>query len=167
MVSFPLTLTSDKAVAGVNGQLKFDERYFSNPRIEKGGATSAFVVLGNEVDSPAKGCKRSVRLTQTEDLTLRNNIFILSGVVDETMLYQISGVGTAVIRFDHRDNTFFNSGHEVPVGGLADPNREPGFSKTDPQLAGGQGTDYATWLATTKLKSNSPSRGRGRPGAGK
>jgi hypothetical protein len=73
---------------------------------------------GNEVDSPAKGCRRTVRLTRTEDLKLQNNVFVLSGVVDETMLYQTSGVGTVVIRFDHRDNTFFNSGHDVPVGGL-------------------------------------------------
>lgn len=116
---------------------------------------------GNEVDSPAKGCGHSLRLTLTEDLTLRSNIFILSGVVDETMLYQTSGVGTITMRFNHRDNTFFNSGHGVPVGGLADPNREPGFSNRDPQLAGGQGTDYATWMATAKLKSNSSSLGRG------
>jgi hypothetical protein len=119
---------------------------------------------GNEVDSPAKGCGRSVRLTRTEDLTLKNNVFILSGVVDETMLYQTSGVGTAILRFDHRNNTFFNSGHDVPVGGLADPNREPGFSKNDPQLAGGQGTDYATWMAVAKIKTNSPSLGRGARG---
>lgn len=110
---------------------------------------------GNEVDSPAKRCGRSVRLVRTEDLTLKNNVFMLSGVVDETMLYQTSGVGTAVLRFDHRDNTFFNGGHEVPVGGLADPNREPGFSKSDPQLAGGQGSDYATWMTTARIKSNS------------
>ena len=116
---------------------------------------------GNEVDSRAKGCGRSVRLTRTEDLTLRSNIFILSGVVDETMLYQTSGPDTALLRFDHRNNTFFNSGHDVPVGGLVDPNREPGFSKSDPKLAGGQGTDYATWMETVKLKSNSPSLGRG------
>ena len=116
---------------------------------------------GNEVDSPAKGCGRSVRLTRTEDLTLGSNIFILSGVVDETMLYQTSGVGTSVIRFDHRDNTFFNGGHDVPVGGLADPNREVGFSKIDPQLAGGEVTDYLTWMAAAKLKSNSTSLGRG------
>lgn len=77
------------------------------------------------------------------------------------MLYQTSGVGTTVIRFDHRDNTFFNGGHDVPVGGLADPNREPGFSKIDPQLAGGQGTDHWTWMAAAKLRSNSPSLGRG------
>jgi len=49
----------------------------------------------------------------------------------------------------------------VPLGGLADPKGEPGFSKSDPQLAGGQGTDYVTWMATVKLKSNSPSLGRG------
>jgi len=116
---------------------------------------------GNEVDSPAKGCGRSVRLTRTDNLTLMTNIFILSGVVDETMLYQTSGVGTAIIGFNHRDNTFFNSGHDVPVGGLADPNREPGFSKSDPQLAGGQGTDYATWMAAAKPKKNSSSLGRG------
>jgi hypothetical protein len=77
------------------------------------------------------------------------------------MLYQTSGVGTVVLRFDHRENTFFNRGQEVPLGGLADPNREPGFSRSDPQLAGGQGTDYATWMATAKLKSTSPSIGRG------
>jgi hypothetical protein len=122
---------------------------------------------GNEVDSPAKGCGRSVRLARTEDLILRSNISILSGVVDETMLYQTTGVGTSVIRFDHRDNTFFNGGHDVPVGGLADPNREPGFSKDDPQLAGGQGTDYTTWMATAKLKGNSSALGRGVGGAGK
>ena len=116
---------------------------------------------GNEVDSPAKGCGRSVRLTRTENLTLRRNVFVLSGVVDETMLYQTSGVGTVVVRFDHRDNTFYNRGQEVPVGGLADPNSEPGFSKSDPQIAGGQGTDYATWMATAKLKSSSASHGRG------
>jgi hypothetical protein len=80
------------------------------------------------------------------------------------MLYQTSGVGTVVIRFDHRDNTFFNSGHDVPVGGLADPNHEPGFSKSDPQLTGGQGTDYASWMATAKLKSNSTVLGRGARG---
>ena len=116
---------------------------------------------GNDVDSPAKACGRSVRLVRTEDLTLGNNVFVLSGVVDETMLYQTSGVGTAVLRFQHRDNTFFNGGREVPVGGLADPNREPGFSKSDPLLAGGQGTDYTTWMATTRIKGNSPSVGRG------
>ena len=37
---------------------------------------------GNEVDSPPPGCGRSVRLTQTDNLTLTHNIFILSGVVD-------------------------------------------------------------------------------------
>ncbi len=116
---------------------------------------------GNEVDSPPKGCRRSLRLTRTENLTVRNNIFILSGVVDETMLYQTSGVATAVLKFDHRDNTFFNGGHDVPVGGLRDPNHEAGFMKSDPQLAGGQGTDYLTWMASIKLKANSPSLGRG------
>jgi hypothetical protein len=122
---------------------------------------------GNEVDSPSKECGRSVRLTQTEDLTLQRNIFILSGVVDETMLYQTSGVGTSVVRFDHRDNTFFNSGHDVPVGGLADPNRESGFSKSDPLLAGGQGIDYETWMSAAKMKNNSSSFGRGVRGPGK
>jgi len=116
---------------------------------------------GNEVDSPPKGCGRSLRLTRTEDLTLKSNVFILSGVVDETMLYQTSGEGTTAVRFDHSNNTFFNGGNDVPVGGLADPNREPGFSKGDPQLVGGQGIDYASWMATAKVKSNSPSLGRG------
>jgi len=112
---------------------------------------------GNEVDSPAKGCARSARLTQTENLTLKNNIFILSGVVDETMLYQVTGAGVNVSNFDHRDNTFFNSGREIPVGGLADPNREPGFSNADPKLVGGTGTSYETWMATAR----SPVKGRG------
>lgn len=116
---------------------------------------------GNEVDSPAKGCGRSVRLTRTTDLTVSHNIFILSGVVDETMLYQITGLSTAVANFEHRENTFFNGGRDVPPGGLADPNLERGFSKSDPHLAGGQGTDYATWMAVAKLKSSSTSRGRG------
>lgn len=107
---------------------------------------------GNEVDSPAKGCERSVRLTQTNGLALRNNIFVLSGVVDETMLYQINGEGVKVNSFDHRNNTFFNGGRDVPVGGLADPNREPGFSKEDPGLAGGMGNDFKSWIATARAK---------------
>ena len=116
---------------------------------------------GNEVDSPARGCGRSVRLTLTEGLTLRHNVFVLSGVVDETMLYQTSGEGVRVAGFVHDQNTFYNGGRDVPVGGLADPNREPGFSKADPLLAGGRGTDYASWMATAKLGEGSPSRGRG------
>ena len=112
---------------------------------------------GNEVDSPAKGCRRSVRLTQTDGLAVRNNIFILSGVVDETMLYQVSGEGVKVNGFDHRNNTFFNSGHDIPIGGLADPNREPGFSKNDPKLAGGVGHDFKSWMATAQ----SQVKGRG------
>ena len=107
---------------------------------------------GNEVDSPAKGCRRSLRLTQTDNLAVRNNIFILSGVVDETMLYQISGEGVKVTGFDHRNNTFFNAGHDIPVGGLADPNREPGFSKDDPKLVGGVGHDFKSWMATAQSK---------------
>jgi len=105
---------------------------------------------GNEVDSPPKGCGRSVRLIQTENLKLHNNIFILSGVVDETMLYQVTGEGVKVNGFDHRDNTFFNGGRDVPVGGLSDPNNEPGFSKNDPKLAGGVGTNFETWMATAR-----------------
>jgi len=112
---------------------------------------------GNEVDSPPHGCRRSVRLTQTDDLVLQNNIFVLSGVVDETMLYQITGEGVRVNGFDHRDNTFFNKGGDIPIGGLADPNKEPGFSKADPKLAGGTGTNYETWMATAR----SQLRGRG------
>jgi len=107
---------------------------------------------GNEVDSPAKGCNRSLRLTQTDNLTVQNNIFVLSGVVDETMLYQITGQGVKVAAFVHRNNTFFNGGRDVPVGGLADPNREPGFSTDDPKLAGGIGTNYETWMATAQAK---------------
>jgi hypothetical protein len=112
---------------------------------------------GNEVDSRPKGCTRSVRLTQTENLRVMNNIFVLSGVVDETMLYQVSGEGVKVNAFDHRDNTFFNRGRNIPTGGLADVNQEPGFSKDDPKLAGGIGSDYQTWMATAK----SQFKGRG------
>jgi len=110
---------------------------------------------GNEVDSPAKNCRRSVRLTETDNLTLQNNVFVLSGVVDETMLYQVSGEGVKVSQFVHRNNTFFNGGRDIPTGGLADPNREPGFSKDDPKLAGGMGTDYSTWMATGRSQSSS------------
>jgi hypothetical protein len=116
---------------------------------------------GNEVDSQVKKCERSVRLDRTESLTVNSNIFVLSGVVDETMLYQTSGVGTTVVGFEHRNNTFFNKGQDVPVGGLADPNKEIGFRKEDPQLSGGQGTDYETWMKTVSLKAHSPSKGRG------
>jgi hypothetical protein len=112
---------------------------------------------GNEVDSPARSCGRSVRLTQSENLVLQKNIFVLSGVVDETMLYQVSGAGVKVAGFTHRDNTFFNNGREIPVGGFADPNQEPGFSKADPKLAGGVGTNYETWMATAR--SNTKERG--------
>jgi hypothetical protein len=112
---------------------------------------------GNEVNSPPKGCGRSLRLVQTENLRLRNNVFVLSGVVDETMLYQVSGEGVKAIAFDHRDNTFFNGGREIPIGGLADPNQEPGFSKDDPKLRGGIGSDYLTWMATGR----SEMKGRG------
>jgi len=112
---------------------------------------------GNEVDSPPKGCSRSLRLTHTDNLRLRNNIFALSGVVDETMLYQVSGEGVKVTSFDHRDNTFFNRGRDIPMGGLTDVNKEPGFSKEDPKLVGGTGSDYTTWLATAK----SQVKGRG------
>lgn len=116
---------------------------------------------GNEVDSPARGCGRSVRLALTKGLTLRNNLFVLSGVVDETMLYQTAGEGVRVAGFVHDHNTFFNGGRDVPSGGLRDPNREPGFSKADPLLAGGRGTDYASWMATARPAKSSPSEGRG------
>ena len=106
---------------------------------------------GNEVDSPAKGC-HSVRLSRSEGLTLRNNIFVLSGVVDETMLYQTSGTDTTLTMFEHRDNTFFNGGRDVPTGGFADPNKEQGFSNRDPNLRGGQGSDYETWMAVARAK---------------
>jgi hypothetical protein len=112
---------------------------------------------GNEVDSPARGCGRSVRLTQSENLVLQKNIFVLSGVVDETMLYQVTGAGVKIDGFTHRENTFFNNGHDIPIGGFADPNQEPGFSKADPKLAGGTGTSYETWMATAR----SQTKGRG------
>ena len=78
------------------------------------------------------------------------------------MLYQVTGAGVKVDGFTHRDNTFFNRGDDVPVGGLADPNQEPGFSKADPKLAGstgtgGTGTDYESWMATAR----SQMKGRG------
>jgi hypothetical protein len=116
---------------------------------------------GNEVDSVASGCGGSVRLVLTQHLKVQNNIFILSGVVDETMLYQVTGTGVTVSRFDHSNNTFFNGGRDIPVGGLANPNAETGFSKADPKLKGGIGTDYATWMNVARITSNSPSRGRG------
>jgi hypothetical protein len=116
---------------------------------------------GNEVDSPGKDCGGSIRLVRTENLTLKNNVFILSGVVDETMLYQVAGQGVNVNGFVHSSNTFFNGGREVPGGGLSDPNLEAGFSKADPLLTGGEGTDYVSWMNVAKLKINSPSRGRG------
>ncbi len=116
---------------------------------------------GNEVDSPPKGCSRSVRLTQTENLVLKNNIFILSGVVDETMLYQVTGQGVTATGFKHFDNTFFNGGRDVPVGGFADPNQEKGFSKDDPKLKGGVGTNYVSWMLTAELSVGSAARGRG------
>lgn len=112
---------------------------------------------GNEVDSPPKGCGRSLRLVQTESLRVRNNIFVLSGVVDETMLYQLSGEKTKVVDFDHRDNTFFNGGRDVPAGGLVNVNQELGFRKDDPKLRGGVGSDYVSWMATAQ----SQMKGRG------
>jgi hypothetical protein len=120
---------------------------------------------GNEVDNPPKGCSRSVRLTRTDALTIKNNIFVLSGVVDETMLYQTTGEGVKVTDFLHANNTFFNGGRDVPSGGLADPNSEPGFSKDDPMLKGGTGTDYLSWMATATLKSESTMRVRGVQGS--
>jgi hypothetical protein len=116
---------------------------------------------GNEVDSPAKGCTRSLRLTRTDNLTVRNNIFILSGVVDETMLYQVSGAGTTVNSLKHSDNTYFNKGHDIPVGGFVDPNGEAGFSKDDPKLKGGIGSNYETWMATAEPLDSRTAQGRG------
>jgi hypothetical protein len=98
-----------------------------------------------------------VRLTHTENVSLKHNIFILSGVVDETMLYQVTGEGVKIGNFDHRENTFFNNGREIPVGGLADPNQELGFSNANPKLSGGTGTNYETWMATGR----SQVKGRG------
>jgi hypothetical protein len=116
---------------------------------------------GNEVDSPPKGCGRSVRLTLTEGLKVANNIFVLSGVVDETMLNQLSGGGVKAEGFENRDNTYFNGGLDIPIGGFVDPNREPGFRLDNPKLAGGQGTDYSSWMATARLGLASTSARRG------
>ena len=77
------------------------------------------------------------------------------------MLYQISGRGTSVSEFNHSDNTFYNNGRDVPPGGLADPSLERGFRKDDPQLVGGAGQDYKSWMGSAVLKAGSPSRGRG------
>ena len=142
-----------------------DARVLNNTFIGVGERGVLLVRPGNEIDSRPKGCTRSLRLTRTENLTLKNNIFVLSGVVDETMLYQISGQGTTVIGFHSSDNTFYNNGRDIPIGGLANPNREPGFRKDDPKLKGGVGHDYRSWLASAALKSGSPSRGRGAQGA--
>jgi hypothetical protein len=138
-----------------------DAKVVNNTFVGVGERGVLLVRPGNEVDSPARGCGRSVRLTLTEGLTLRDNVFILSGVVDETMLYQLTGEGARVTGFDRAGNTFYNGGRDVPVGGMADPNREPGFSKSDPLLAGGRGRDYVSWMATARTAPNSPSRGRG------
>ena len=116
---------------------------------------------GNEVDSPAKDCGRSVRLTRIENLKVSNNIFMLSGVVDETMLYQVTGSLVTVTGFNHSNNTYFNKGHDIPVGGFVDPNVEPGFSKEDPKLRGGTGTDYITWMATAEPLDRATMQGRG------
>jgi hypothetical protein len=85
--------------------------------------------------------------------------------VGETRLYQTSGEGVRVAGFVSDHNTFYNGGRDVPVGGFADPNREQGFSKADPLLAGGRGSDYASWMATARLSKGSPSEGRGVRGA--
>lgn len=116
---------------------------------------------GNEVNSPPKSCNRSVRLTQTDNLVVKKNIFILSGVVDETMLYQVTGQSVQATGFSHADNTFFNGGRDVPVGGFADPNQEPGFSKENPRLKGGTGTDYSSWMLTAQPLGGPTAKGRG------
>lgn len=116
---------------------------------------------GNEVDSPPAGCHHSVRLTFTENLTVRKNIFVLSGVVDETMLYQVSGAGVEVKGFEHSDNTFFNQGRDVPIGGIADPNKEKGFRNDDPLLPNGVGNDYKSWMTNARPGLNSTAKGRG------
>lgn len=138
-----------------------DATVINNTFIGVGERGVLLVRPGNEVDSRPRGCERSIRLTRTENLALKKNIFILSGVVDETMLYQVSGQGVAADGFNHSDNTFYNNGRDVPAGGLADPNREQGFRKDDPQLAGGAGRDYKSWMASAVLKTSSTSRGRG------
>jgi len=113
-------------------------------RAQRGGR------LSTSLPGRTPRCARSIRLTLTEDLVVENNVFVLSGVVDETMLYQVTGEGVNISNFNHRDNIFFNNGREIPVGGLADPNREPGFSNADPKLVGGTGTNYETWMATAR-----------------
>jgi Right handed beta helix region len=138
-----------------------DAQIINNTFIGIGERGVLLVRPGNEVDSPPKGCGRTVRLTLTDGLKLANNIFVLSGVVDETMLYQLSGEGVKAEGFDNRDNTFFNGGLDIPIGGFADPNREPGFRLDDPKLAGGRGTDYKSWMATARLDLASTSAGRG------
>jgi hypothetical protein len=126
------------------------------------GARGVLLVRpGNEVDSRPRRCRRTLRLTRTVGLTVARNVFVLSGVVDETMLYENSGAGTTLLGFDHRENTFFNGGAAVPTAGIADPNREPGFTSADPRLAGGRGVDYASWMTTARMLDGSTSTGRG------
>ncbi|HEY8560350.1 MAG TPA: right-handed parallel beta-helix repeat-containing protein [Pyrinomonadaceae bacterium] len=138
-----------------------DAQILNNTFVGIGERGVLLVRPGNEVDSPPKGCSRSLRLTETDNLRLENNIFILSGVVDETMLYQQTGGAIVSNGFLRRNNTFFNGGGEIPPGGTANPNSEPGFSKSDPGLSGGKGTDYVSWMNFARLRENSPSRGRG------
>jgi hypothetical protein len=61
----------------------------------------------------------------------------------------------------HGNNTYFNKGHDIPVGGFVDPNGEPGFSKEDPKLKGGIGTDYLTWMATAEPLERATVKDRG------
>lgn len=49
-VSFELKLSSAQSVAGVNGEMRYDSRYLSQPRVSAGTGASGFIVIGNEVE---------------------------------------------------------------------------------------------------------------------
>ena len=84
---------------------------------------------GNEVDSPAKGCGRSVRLTQTENLTLQKQHLhsLRRGRRDDALPGDRRRREGQWLRSSRQH--FLQWGRDVPVGGFADPNQEPGFSK--------------------------------------
>lgn len=49
-ISFDLKLNSAQSVAGVNGEMRYDSRYLSQPRVVAGAGASGFIVLGNETE---------------------------------------------------------------------------------------------------------------------
>ena len=49
-VVFDLKLNSAQSVSGVNGEMRYDSRYLSQPRVSAGAGASGFIVIGNEVE---------------------------------------------------------------------------------------------------------------------